>query len=49
MQSWRNDGSASQEGLIGDAVNKSQSLSLTDEGLERSQALFRELFTRPPQ
>jgi hypothetical protein len=30
-------------------VNKSKSLILTDEGLERSKALFVELFTRPPR
>lgn len=35
--------------MIGDPVNKSKSLILTDEGLERSEALFRELFTRRPQ
>lgn len=38
-----------KKGLIGDPVNKSKSLILTEEGLERSQALFREPFTRPPQ
>ena len=38
-----------RKGLIGDPVNKSKSLVLTDEGLERSEALFRKLFTRPPQ
>lgn len=32
-----------------DVDDGGQSLILTDEGLERSQALFRELFTRPPQ
>lgn len=35
--------------MIGGQVNKSKSLILTDEGLERSEALFRKLFTRPPQ
>jgi hypothetical protein len=38
-----------KKGMIGDPVNKSKSLILTEEGLERSEALFRELFTRPPQ
>jgi hypothetical protein len=38
-----------KKGLIGDPVNKSKSLILTDEGLERSKALFVELFTRPPR
>jgi Domain of unknown function (DUF6429) len=30
-----------RKGLIGDPVNKSKSLVLTDEGLKRSEALFR--------
>ncbi|MER9056919.1 DUF6429 family protein [Mesorhizobium sp. M0910] len=34
-------------GLIGDPVNKAKSLVLTDEGLRRSEELFRALFTRP--
>jgi hypothetical protein len=38
-----------KKGMIGDPVNKSKSLILTDEGLERSEELFRQLFTRPPQ
>ncbi|MHC2567733.1 DUF6429 family protein [Rhizobium leguminosarum] len=37
-----------QKGLIGDPVNKSKSLVLTDEGLRRSEELFRKLFTRRP-
>lgn len=37
-----------RKGLIGDPVNKSKSLVLTDEGLRRSEALFRKLFTRQP-
>jgi len=35
--------------MISDPVNKSKSLVLTDEGLERSEKLFRSLFTRPPR
>lgn len=35
-----------QKGLIADPVNKTKSLVLTDEGLRRSEELFRELFTR---
>jgi Domain of unknown function (DUF6429) len=38
-----------QKGMIADPVNKSKSLILTDEGLERSKLLFRALFTRPPR
>ncbi|RJT29443.1 hypothetical protein D3227_32305 [Mesorhizobium waimense] len=36
-----------QKGLIADPVNKAKSLVLTDEGLRRSEELFRALFTRP--
>ena len=46
---WATTDRLHKKGLIADPVNKSKSLILTDEGLERSQALFRELFTRPPQ
>ncbi|KQX27824.1 hypothetical protein ASD01_22280 [Ensifer sp. Root423] len=38
-----------KKGMIREPVNKSKSLILTDEGLEHSEALFRKLFTRPPQ
>jgi hypothetical protein len=34
-------------GLIADPVNKAKSVILTDEGLRRSEELFRALFTRP--
>jgi Domain of unknown function (DUF6429) len=43
---WATTDRLHQKGLIGDPVNKSKSLILTDEGLRRSEALFRELFTR---
>ena len=46
---WATTDRLHKKGMIGDPVNKSKSLILTDEGLERSQALFRDLFTRPPQ
>ncbi|MCJ8518540.1 hypothetical protein ABID21_001136 [Pseudorhizobium tarimense] len=46
---WATTDRLHKKGLIGDPVNKSKSLILTDEGLARSEALFRELFTRPPQ
>ena len=36
-----------RKGLIADPVNKAKSLVLTDEGLRRSEELFRALFTRP--
>lgn len=38
-----------KKGLIGDPMNKTKSLILTDEGLERSKSLFQELFTRQPR
>lgn len=36
-----------QKGLIADPANKAKSVVLTDEGLARSEKLFRDLFTRP--
>jgi hypothetical protein len=36
-----------QKGLIADPANKSKSVVLSDEGLRRSEELFRALFTRP--
>ncbi|OKP64466.1 hypothetical protein BTE77_34645 [Ensifer adhaerens] len=44
---WATKDRLHKKGLIGDPVNKSKSLVPTDEGLARSQALIRELFTRP--
>ncbi|MCK8485489.1 DUF6429 family protein [Aliiroseovarius sp. S2029] len=38
-----------RKGLIYDPVNRSKSVVLTDEGLQRSKALFQRLFTRQPQ
>ncbi|KIC14328.1 MULTISPECIES: DUF6429 family protein [Leisingera] len=38
-----------RKGLIHDPVNRAKSVVLTDEGLQRSKALFQRLFTRPPQ
>ena len=43
----RNQTPAVWKGLIADPVNKAKSLVLTDEGLRRSEELFRALFTRP--
>lgn len=38
-----------RKGLIDDPVNRTKSVVLTDEGLQRSEALFEKLFARPPQ
>lgn len=34
-----------EKGFIGDPVNKARSVWLTDEGIARSERLFREMFT----
>lgn len=34
-----------EKGFIGDPVNKAKSVWLTDEGIARSEQLFREMFT----
>lgn len=46
---WATTDRLHKKGMIGDPVNKSKLLVLTDEGLERSEKLFRSLFTRPPR
>jgi hypothetical protein len=46
---WATTDRLFKKGFIDDPVNKSKSLILTEEGLQRSEELFRELFTRPPQ
>ncbi|OJY79601.1 MULTISPECIES: DUF6429 family protein [unclassified Rhizobium] len=43
---WATTDRLHEKGLICDAANKSKSLVLTDEGLRRSEELFRRLFTR---
>ena len=43
---WDVLGRLHEKGLIDDPVGKVKSVVLTDEGLERSEALFKELFTR---
>lgn len=43
---WSTTDRLHEKGLICDPVNKSKSLVLTDEGLRRSEELFRQLFTR---
>tara|TARA_R110000751_G_scaffold10055_2_gene37332 strand:- start:171114 stop:171347 length:234 start_codon:yes stop_codon:yes gene_type:complete len=35
------------KGLIFDPVDKAKSVALSDEGLERAEALFEGIFTRP--
>ena len=35
-----------RKGLIRNPVNKTKSVVLSDDGMKRSEALFRELFTR---
>lgn len=45
---WATTDRLYQKALIGDPVNKSKSLVPTDEGLRRSEELFRKLFTRQP-
>ncbi len=46
---WATTDRLHRKGLICDPVNKSKSLILTDEGLRRSEELFRMLFMRRPQ
>lgn len=38
-----------KKGLIDNPVNKTKSVFLTTEGMERSEALFIQLFTRNPK
>lgn len=37
-----------EKGMIGDPVGRAKSVVFTDEGLARSEALFLEMFTKPP-
>ena len=37
-----------QKGLIFDPANKTKSVMLTDEGLQKAEELFKTLFTRKP-
>ena len=46
---WATTAPPHKNGMICEPVKNSTALILTDEGLGRSEALFRELFTRPPQ
>jgi hypothetical protein len=43
---WEALGRLHRTGLITDRVGRAESVVLTDEGLRRSEALFRTLFTR---
>ena len=38
-----------EKGLIGDPVSKAKSVWITEEGMQRAEALFQVLFTRPAQ
>ena len=44
---WEALGRLHRKGLIADPANKAKSVVLSDEGLERAEALFKSLFTRP--
>jgi hypothetical protein len=46
---WATTDRLHKKGMISDAVNKSKSLVLTGESLQRSEGLFQKLFTRHPQ
>jgi hypothetical protein len=45
---WETLGRLHDKGLIGDPVGKTKSVVFTDEGLERSEALFLAMFTKHP-
>jgi hypothetical protein len=38
-----------EKGLIDDPVSKAKSVWITEEGMQRAEALFQELFTKPGQ
>ena len=44
---WNAMGRLHRKGFIENPVNKAKSVVLTEEGLRRAEALFRDLFTRP--
>ena len=46
---WDAMGRLHKKGLISDPVGRAKSVVLTDEGLERAERLFRDLFTKGPQ
>jgi hypothetical protein len=46
---WDAMGRLHQKGLISDPVGRAKSVVLTDEGLERAESLFRDLFTKDPR
>ncbi|KQY22646.1 DUF6429 family protein [Rhizobium sp. Root483D2] len=43
---WETTGRLHEKGFIRDPVGKTKSLILTKEGLQRSEELFQQLFTR---
>ena len=46
--SWELTGRLHEKAMIADPRNKTKSLALTPEGLERAERMFRELFERRP-
>jgi len=46
--SWEITNRLHEKGMIGDPRNKTKSLALTEEGLERAERVFGELFERRP-
>jgi hypothetical protein len=46
---WDAMGRLHTKGLISDPVGRAKSVVLTDEGLERAERLFRDLFTKVPR
>ena len=45
---WATMNRLHEKGFICDPVNKTKSVVLTDEGLQKSEELFKALFTRQP-
>ena len=43
---WTTMNRLHEKGFIGDPVNKTKSVVLTDEGLQKAEELFKALFTR---
>ena len=44
---WETLNRLHEKGMIGDPVNKAKSVVFTEEGLKRSEALFRAMFMKP--
>lgn len=43
---WETLNRLHEKGLIADPINKTKSVALTDTGLQRSEELFKQLFTK---